>query len=519
MQHSVCVLGLLFICLAPLSASPDTLELFNGRTVEGEVLEDIPGQPLSFRYKADAEWKTRQVQRDQVIRYKIVPGNQADEEAVALKDTSPRTESDDSTAEAGPSNEATSDGSAAARSRLLSHSDLKRILAAQLPPPGEHGGELVVMTLTGPFATANLHRIGEVISYPDVAMMMDLAMGRHPAAIVLAINSGGGLISEMDKVVELLIERQSSPYEQRVVAWVDLGGSAAAVTALTCKELIMFPTGRLGSATTTLNNERVPEPQTALDQKLRAMQDARRRQTAALTGRVAALQEAMEFPEKRLWAHESKGFSQIEPEGDGWVALDNDEDRPLALAADELVKYGVAKGIAGKPKEVLAILGLPEDTAVVLMSLSDPQFQREIAPAKQAASELYAEVSAVEAAFVKKLEQLWDNLIVARRSAQKIMSSKTGYSKNDLQSLRSALVRCRIPEIENEPRACLEQWAPDLLGRYEKSLDFAKGKVSRALKSTRVNTDSLPIAAIDQDLDMALDWIFFALHGEFPKKE
>jgi len=358
-----------------------------------------------------------------------------------------------------------------------------------------------------------------VVSSLDVSLLLDLAEERNPAAIVLGINSVGGLTSEMNLIIERLIEAQSEPKNQRIVAWVDLGGSAAALTALACKEIIMLPTGRVGSATSTIDGEQAPEPTTAVDQKMRAMEDARRRQVVSLTGRSIALHEAMEFPEKKLWAHETKGFSLAEPNGAGWVALDKDVKRPLAMAAKELLDYGVAEGIAGDTTTLLKTMNLPEDTPVVTLDLMDPKLQKLIAPAKAAAAEDFLEFERVGEAYRKKLEKLWDNLVLAGRAANTVARAENGFNKAELQSLKDALSRCRPPMLNAETKEQLQKSAPDRLKRYQQCLELARTKISRASQSTRQNSQSVPIDAIQVDISMAMDWVYQAIYGVPPPKK
>ena len=501
--------------LWPVAA--DTIELTNGKTVEGEVIEDVDDRPLVFRYKHGAEWKTTKVPRDKIAAYRRVPGNQADgaDRGAGRKpaDRSGRPARDN----AGPEQAANGPATLPPLDDITL-GDLQRTVAGLFPPDRAKKRELIVLSLRGHFAPANLTRIGDIISDIDLSLMLHTAVTRKPLAIVLAIDSGGGLVSEMDKIIDRLVELQSSPSDQRVVAWVHLGGSAAALTALSCKEIVMQPTGRMGSATAILADERAPAPRTALEKKQRAMQDARRRQVATLTSRSPLIQEAMEFPERRLWAHETKGFSATEPSGDGWTAIDDSTDLPLALDATELVRYGIAKGLAGTEKELLVALDLPEDTPVVTVDLLDKRLQDVLAPAKAQAADIYKEVDKAETTFTKKLDKLFDNLILAERSVNRIISQKS-YSETDLALLKTSLTRCHIPFMKEETRQLLKEWAPERLARYETAMEITKGNMARAMQSTRVQGSSLPTRSISDDIRLSIDAVFYGRWGVPLSKE
>lgn len=491
------------------SASADTVELKDGKTVQGEVIEDIQGQPLVFRYQHKGEWRTANVPRERIARYRRELGNQADGEgAVGRRRTAGNSRETKTVAE-----DTAAGGLPALPSfQDLTIDDLIRTLARLLPPVPPQGGEVVVLQLRGPLAPARIHRIGEIISDTDLHIMLAAAMRRKPAVIVLSIDSGGGLVDEMNQIIERLIRVQSSPSNQRVVAWVDMGGSAAALIALACKEIVMHPTGRMGSATAIVASERVPAPRNAREQKEAAMDDARRRQVATMTGRSPLVQAAMEFPERCLWGHESLGFAAVEQAGAGWTALDDSPDRPLAMEASELVRYGIASKVAATETELVASLGLPVDSAVVEIDLLDDQFQQVIAPVKAEQAQLYAEVEKAEAAFTKKLDKYFDNLLLARRDANRILQQTT-YADNDLALLKTSLTRCHIPFMKDETRKLLQEWAPERLSRYETGLEIAKGNISRAVQSTRVQGSTLPIGSIASDIQITIEAIFYARWG------
>ena len=497
------------------SANGDTLRLTNGRTVEGEILEDVSGKPLVFRYKSGSEWKTNNVDRSKIADYQR---NQSNPTVSPPANARQSEEREQQANQLRPASESEAPKSAPLpKLAIPAPAKIGKMMASTMPPPPVKGGEVVILRMNGPFAHWNIHGIGDVISSIDFGLMMNLAKDRRPAAVVLEIDSGGGLTSEMELIIERLIEEQSPPRALRIIAWVNLGGSAAALTALACKELVMFPAGRLGAATATINGQRVPEPTTAGEQKARVMEDARRRQVADLTGRSIAIQEAMEFPERRLWAHKTAGFSPTKRDDPGWAALDDDETLPMALGADELLRYGIAEGTAGSIDKLFEILRLPPKTPFVVVDLADEKLQFLLAPAKAAAKKMAEELDKAEKAYRKKLDQLSNHLDLAMRAAEKISNSDKPYAEADLQALRLALSRCQNLFLSESLREALKTGGNVRLDQHDFCIKKSDQSITRASQTALILKQSLPIDDIQSDIIEAMRWVYRAKHGEEPE--
>lgn len=386
--------------------------------------------------------------------------------------------------------------------------DLRPAVEALLPE--RVAGEVVVLRLAGPVQRPNVHDVGNAISASEVDLMLEVAIDREPAAIVLAIDSPGGLISEMDRIIDRLVEVQSKPPNRRIVAWVDLGASAAALIALSCKEIVMRPHGRIGAATAVLaNGEEAPPPADAVDQKIEAMRQARRRQIASLTRRPLALQEAMEFPKQKLWAHEQLGFSAKEPRGEGWEALDASTDRPLALDAASMVRFKLAEGTAGDVDELLDVLRLPAETPTVTIDLGDDAIQEVLQPTKRVAIQFGKRIDAFE----QKLRRTLNQVILAIRVNRGIAADDDGYVAEDVRRLLVAIRSCKVPAVDVATRKALVEHESPLLEIYDRNLRDAKEMLARAARSISVNAETLPVAAIDRDLDLARQNLLEALEA------
>lgn len=506
--------AVLIACMAP-SVLADTVWNKQGVAIEGEVLRDEPGKPLAFRCKHKGEWKTFEIARDDIQKFTRVPGDQSDGTGIpsdpqADDDTAPQASSDEG---AGKRHVARKPAQP-----MLRCSELLPLLQELVPAPKTGRPEVVVLHLNGPISRANIFEIGKIISSGELGVLMDFASQRNPEAIVLKINSGGGRVDEMDTIIERLLLEQDAPKNRRVVAWVNLGGSAAALSALACKELVMTSQGRLGAATFTYSDgEAVEEPDTALEQKLAAMRDARRRQVAALTGRPSAIQDAMQKPEHQLWHHPVLGFSLEEQDDSEWDAYDTDENKPLALDAKSAVDLGVAVGIANDVKALLATLKLPSDTHVVDIDLAAPEFQAGLQPARAVAD---SGNNAIDA-FKKRIGKEIDDAMLAIRAATGIRTAANGYTLNDLRAFRSAVAKLQSPPIDTKTREYLKDVDPDLLEFYELKLSGVRRMFQRARQSTddASRAGSISIGAILDDIELAKRWLVeVQIDSELPEK-
>jgi hypothetical protein len=500
MKSLVLLFGFSMLAAGLLDAArADTVWNKQGIAVEGEVISDEPSEPLVFRCKHKGEWKTFEIAREQIQRCVRVPGDQSD--GISETTDGGTGEPDDQAAAGDATSAASSGAGGRGRRGILKCTELRPIIEGVLPPIKAGSREVVVLELVGPFEPANIFDVGRSISFGVVDVLLDIAAARDPAAIVLKMDSGGGRVDQMDLIVERLLKEQDVPNKRRVVAWVNLGGSAAALTALACKELVMMPQGRLGAAIRTRGDGEAVEPQNALEQKVEAMRDARRQQVASLTGRPLAIQDAMEKAEHQLWHHPVLGFSLEEQDEPEWEAYDTDVEKPLALAARAVVDLGIASGIAGDEKSLLGILKLPEDTKVLNINLASPDMQAKLGGAREFAK---AGNEAVEA-FKNRIKREIDDAQLAIRSAAGIVTATNGYTGEDLRAFRNALAKVRVPAIDKKTQDFLKTTDPSRLAFYEDKLAMARRLIQRASLSTETATRSggIAIGPILDDLRFA----------------
>ena len=86
--------------------------------------------------------------------------------------------------------------------------------------------------------------IGVEVTAPLLEKCLSAAKSAKPAVVILHIGSGGGSVKELQEMMKAL-EKFS---DVRIVAYVSKAYSAAAVLAMSCKEIIMAPDGTIGGA-------------------------------------------------------------------------------------------------------------------------------------------------------------------------------------------------------------------------------------------------------------------------------
>ena len=186
----------------------------------------------------------------------------------------------------------------------------------------------------------------EWFSATDFEKTLNKAEKLNPAAIILEINSGGGLVATEERIIQMIIDSQGRG--TRIVAWVFDAGSAAALITLACKEIFVMPSARVGAAVTIVSGESgtaslksLTEKDPELAAKYESWKSAIHKSAAEATGRSPAIADAMRDMSKELWWSSAGGFSETR-------RTESDEliDGPktvLTLTAGTMEKTGLAK--------------------------------------------------------------------------------------------------------------------------------------------------------------------------------
>lgn len=196
---------------------------------------------------------------------------------------------------------------------------------------------------------------------------------QHARALVFEIDSEGGAIELMDRLIDV-IERAN---DLTTVAFVtQKAASAGALIAISCQRLYMKPATNIGSAVpllVTLLGQAIPLSRDlpAEFEKISSHLRGHFRAKAQANGRKEALAEAMVDPQVGVWEVEVDGARQFATEHDfmelvaqhGEAAVHKVKEvcplgKVLNLTAIEAQGYGFIDGIAASREDLLAQLGL-----------------------------------------------------------------------------------------------------------------------------------------------------------------
>jgi membrane-bound ClpP family serine protease len=174
--------------------------------------------------------------------------------------------------------------------------------------------------------------------------------------IVLHINSGGGLVTEADEIDTVLNRVRE---KHRLVAWIEEAISAAAVTAMHCREIYFMNLGSLGSATMFSGHESIQGAQ--LEAWLRRIAEI-----SEAGGRNGHIAKCMVYsPLVVSYTRDPKtGKVTFFEDGSGEKMLSDEKDN-LTLTADQALDCGFSQGTANTQEELFEKMQLKPGTFVV----------------------------------------------------------------------------------------------------------------------------------------------------------
>jgi hypothetical protein len=174
--------------------------------------------------------------------------------------------------------------------------------------------------------------------------------------IVLHINSGGGLVTEADEIDKVLNRVRE---KHRLVAWIEEAISAAAVTAMHCREIYFMNLGSLGSATMFAGDKSAEGAQ--LEAWLRRISEI-----SEAGGRNGHLAKCMVYsPLVVSYTRDPKtGKVTFFEDGSGEKMLSDEKDN-LTLTADQALDCGFSQGTANTEAELFEKMQLKPGTFAV----------------------------------------------------------------------------------------------------------------------------------------------------------
>ncbi len=177
---------------------------------------------------------------------------------------------------------------------------------------------------------------------------------QKPDIVVMRINSGGGALIEVPKLMDL-IQKELKP-KYRVVAWIESAISAAAMTAMNCEEIYFMKRGNLGGAVAF----------SSAGGKATALKDADLEMVLKLGEMIAkngrydplVIRATQEFlPLSANIDQDGRVTWQADENGQYLV---NRKDRILTLNAEDALKFKISKGTADTLPELMSLLGVQE---------------------------------------------------------------------------------------------------------------------------------------------------------------
>lgn len=312
---AACVVGALAVALTPARAVADTIVLKDGTKIEGTITDEKP----------DFVWIT--VKIGELKKPRLV--NRSEIKEIV------RDKPADGGAETGSKPEAGAPATGKDGEKA----------APRIPEGATKVAVISQEEMVGPFMNADAFKYAVSLIPKD----------QKPDIIVMRINSGGGALIEVPKLMDL-IQKDLKP-EYRVVAWIESAISAAAMTAMNCEEIYMMKRGNLGGAV-AFSMTGPGKAQAMKDEGLEMV--LKLGEQIAKNGRydplvIRAMQEFMAL---------SANIDE-----DGRVTWQNDEngqflvnrkDRILTLNAENALKFKVSKGTADTLPELMTLMGVQE---------------------------------------------------------------------------------------------------------------------------------------------------------------
>ena len=231
---------------------------------------------------------------------------------------------------------------------------------------------------------------------------LDAAKRAKATVVVLDIDGPGGQVVEMQNMVKVLLEAQVGG--MRIVALPRDAFSAWSILALSCKEILVTPTSRMGAAVSITSNGKgfieAVEGKDAVSQKFAAPFQALWRQITDVTGRPPCIADAMRIQTAELWYSPTKGFAEKSGTETDWQQLD-DGVHVLCLTGTEMLKTKMATGEVRNQSDLPKLLNCAAETRIKMNfpPLATTQIDENILPAN-----LYEEVLQV---MQVELEKTW----------------------------------------------------------------------------------------------------------------
>ncbi|HYE01670.1 MAG TPA: hypothetical protein VD963_00400 [Phycisphaerales bacterium] len=308
------------VLLAPGAAlGADKLHLKDGRVLEGRVEKEIDGH-VYFVVKVGSIEHTQFFSKDQIT--KLERDTPAAGAAAAEGTTAP----------------AAGSPSAKPRAGEPKAGRPTRIAILNFGPPSSWQGKVG-------------NTVGIEISAQAWKDAVPLLEKDNVDVVVVRINSGGGLLLELEKFHEAFQDHYKPKF--RTVAWVESAISAAAMSPWVIEEFYMMPEGNIG-ACTGWSGRLQAIAGISLEMVLAMMEDA-----SAKGGHDYRIMRSMQIMEPLSADIDDNGEVTWHQDLSGKYTV-NPPEQILTFNASDAVKFKFAKGIAATPDELARAMGYQE---------------------------------------------------------------------------------------------------------------------------------------------------------------
>jgi ATP-dependent protease ClpP protease subunit len=178
------------------------------------------------------------------------------------------------------------------------------------------------------------------------------ASQRSPTVVVLEIDSPGGSIAEVSRMMEVINQYKK---KMRIVVFARRAISAAAITALAVDDIYMRRTAIIGAATAFKLNAETGMPED-ISEKMASVWRATARSSAEIGRHPTAIADAMIDRNVQLYKAKENGRTVITTDDSKGMQLKG-KGKLLTMTAQEAIDSTLAAGIADDVQELGAALG------------------------------------------------------------------------------------------------------------------------------------------------------------------
>jgi len=194
--------------------------------------------------------------------------------------------------------------------------------------------------------------VGRTFSADVLARSLADAAKRKPSAVVLHVDSPGGLMNEVEPLVRTIARYKR---DLRIAVLVKRAISAAAITSLAANAIYVEPGSVIGAATAfRLTPAGTPA---AVTEKIQSLWRAKARSFAAMGGHSPLLANAMIDASAQLYVIDRGGKKVILERPVRGCSVVTRSGRLLTMTAGEALACGLAAGQAADPGELGTLLG------------------------------------------------------------------------------------------------------------------------------------------------------------------